>query len=71
MGPKNDLESTYLVAVEELVEAHVNFAETWTLARRRVNSDMAATQAAIEETGDSVTRAQARLKMMEIRLANG
>lgn len=61
-------EAAYLAAAVNLARERVNFAQEWQLARTKVNSDMHATQIAIELTEDAVTLAQANLRVMEARL---
>ncbi len=53
---------------EELAAARVEYAVAWQMIRPRVNSDMAATQATIEQSRDIVTVLTARLKATEIEM---
>lgn len=67
-APKQDIERAYLSAAENVARERVRFAEEWQFARMKANSDMAATQAAIEKTKDALTLAQAQMKVLEARL---
>jgi hypothetical protein len=61
-------EAAVLAAAENVARLRVEYAIEWQLARRKVNSDMHATQIAIELTEDALTVAQANLRVMEARL---
>ena len=66
---RRDLEKLALIAAGELAAQRVLFAKEWQFARAKVNSDMHATQIAIERTDDAVTAAQTRLRIAERRLS--
>lgn len=72
MGRPNreESEKAYLAAADNVANLRVLFAETWQIKRMKVNSDMAATQAAIEATDDQLTRAEATMRVMGWRLQN-
>lgn len=63
-----NVEDMVIAAAENVARERVRFSQEWQLARLKVNSDMHATQIAIENTQDALTLAQANLRIMEARL---
>jgi len=61
-------EDEYMEAADELRAARVIFSREWQIARTKAHSDMAATQIAIERTGDAITMIQAKMRVMEGKL---
>jgi hypothetical protein len=71
MGKPDDYQgkaAAVLAAAQNLARERVRYAQEWQFARVKANSDMQATQMAIEATGDAITVAQAQLRALEAQL---